>query len=57
MCIYILKIYIRNNNHRDYQSPANSVRYKQGRIKEEEKEKVDHSGAIEMNRKTYNTNI
>jgi len=25
--------------------------YKQGRIKEEEKEKVDHSGTMEMNRK------
>ncbi len=57
MYIYMLKINIRNNNHRDYQSRMDTVRHKQGRIKEEEKEKVDHSGAIEMNRKTYNTNI
>jgi hypothetical protein len=41
--VYISEIYIRNSNHRDYQSRADSVRYKQGRIKEEEKKKVDHS--------------
>jgi hypothetical protein len=41
--IYMLKLYIRNNNHRDYQSRADSVKYKQGRIKEEEKEKVGHN--------------
>ncbi len=52
----MLKLYIRNKNHRDYQSRANSVRYKQGRIKEEEKEKVDHTGTMEINRKTYSTN-
>ena len=56
MCIYILNIYIRNNNHRDYQSRADSVTYKQERIKEEEKEKVGHSETMEMNRKIYNTN-
>jgi hypothetical protein len=39
----MLKLYIRNNNHRDYQSRADSVKYKQGRMKEEEKEKVGHN--------------
>ncbi len=41
--VYISEIYIRNSNHRDYQSRADSVRQTQGRIKEEEEEKVDHN--------------